>query len=67
MSICTDHSMTNHHGESFAARLSETIQGWRQRRHDRAELARMSQRDLHDAGISWSEVAYEIDKPFWRA
>ena len=26
-----------------------------------------SDRDLHDIGVSHSDVAYEIDKPFWRA
>ena len=26
-----------------------------------------SARDLQDVGLSWSDVAYEADKPFWRA
>ena len=26
-----------------------------------------SDRELHDIGISWSDVAYEAEKPFWRA
>lgn len=67
MSICTDHTMTNHHDVGLLGRLGEVIHAWRQRAHARRELARMSVRDLHDAGISWSEAVFEIDKPFWRA
>ena len=33
----------------------------------RRELAQWSERELHDIGISWSDVAYEAEKPFWRA
>ena len=22
---------------------------------------------LHDVGISWSDIAHEVEKPFWRA
>jgi uncharacterized protein YjiS (DUF1127 family) len=24
-------------------------------------------RDLHDVGLSWSDIAHEAQKPFWRA
>jgi uncharacterized protein YjiS (DUF1127 family) len=27
----------------------------------------LSDRDLHDVGLSWSDVATEAEKPFWRA
>jgi len=30
-------------------------------------LAELSDRDLHDVGLSWSDVALEAEKPFWRA
>jgi uncharacterized protein YjiS (DUF1127 family) len=48
-------------------RIGETLHVWRQRYQSRRELARWSERDLHDIGRSWSDVAEELDKPFWRA
>jgi len=47
--------------------LGETLHIWRQRYQDRQELARWTDRDLHDVGLSWSDIANEVDKPFWRA
>jgi uncharacterized protein YjiS (DUF1127 family) len=67
MSIYTHESMINHHGSSLLAQLSETFHIWRQRQIDRRQLAQLSDRDLHDVGLSWSDVAYEAEKPFWRA
>lgn len=67
MSICNDHSMTNHHDIGFFALLGEKLRQWRRRRQQRQELSRLSERDLHDLGISWSEMIYEAEKPFWRA
>ena len=67
MSTFTHESMINHHGQGFLAQLSETLHVWRQRQRERSELAELSERDLHDVGLSWSEVAYEAEKPFWRA
>jgi uncharacterized protein YjiS (DUF1127 family) len=67
MSIYTHESMTNHHGSGFFAQLRETLHIWRQRQIDRRQLAELSARDLHDVGLSWSDVAYEAEKPFWRA
>jgi len=32
-----------------------------------APLAELTARDLHDVGLSWSDIAYEAEKPFWRA
>jgi uncharacterized protein YjiS (DUF1127 family) len=67
MSSFTHESMINHHGSGFFAQLSETLHIWRQRQIDRRQLAELSERDLHDVGLSWSDVAYEAEKPFWRA
>jgi len=67
MSILTHESMINHHGSGFLAKLSETLHVWRQRQIDRRQLAELSDRDLHDVGLSWSDVALEAEKPFWRA
>jgi uncharacterized protein YjiS (DUF1127 family) len=67
MSTYTHESMINHHGSGFFAQLRETLHIWRQRQIDRRQLAELSPRDLHDVGLSWSDVAYEAEKPFWRA
>ena len=67
MSTFTHESMINHHGSGFFAQLRETLHIWRQRQRDRRQLAELSARDLHDVGLSWSDVAYEAEKPFWRA
>ena len=67
MSTCTHESMINHHGQGVLAQLGETLHTWRQRYEARRELSRWSDRDLHDIGVSRSDVIYEADKPFWRA
>jgi uncharacterized protein YjiS (DUF1127 family) len=67
MSTCTHESMINHHGSGFFAQLSETFHIWRQRQIDRRQLAELSERERHDVGLSWSDVVYETEKPFWRA
>jgi uncharacterized protein YjiS (DUF1127 family) len=40
---------------------------WRRRVRERRELARLDDRMLRDIGLSPSERARELDKPFWRA
>ena len=67
MSTFTHESMINHHGHGILSQLAETFHVWRQRYQSRRELAKWSDRELHDIGISWSDVAYEAEKPFWRA
>lgn len=67
MSTCTHESMTNHHGTGIFARISDTLHTWRERREQRLELARWTERDLHDVGLSWSDIVFETEKPFWRA
>jgi uncharacterized protein YjiS (DUF1127 family) len=59
--------MTNHHELGFLALTRAVLRTWRERQRARRELAQFSERDLHDVGLSWSDVAYEVDKPFWRA
>ena len=66
MSTCSHESMINHHAGLFA-QISETLHIWRDRQRQRRELAHWTDRDLHDVGISWSDVAHEAEKPFWRA
>ena len=67
MSSCSQHTMINHHESGLFAQLSETLHVWSERRRQRSELARWSDRDLHDVGLSWSDIALEVEKPFWRA
>jgi uncharacterized protein YjiS (DUF1127 family) len=67
MSTYTHESMINHHGPGILSRLAETLHAWRQRYRSRRELASWSERELHDIGVSWSDIAYETEKPFWRA
>ena len=67
MSIYSHQPMINHHGSGFWAQISETLHIWRNRQHQRRELTQWTERDLHDVGLSWSDVVYEAEKPFWRA
>ncbi|MBR0716721.1 DUF1127 domain-containing protein [Bradyrhizobium liaoningense] len=72
MSTYTTHSMTNHHAPSHHAQsllyqIGETLHVWHERYRTRRELSQWTTRDLQDVGLSWSDIAYEADKPFWRA
>jgi uncharacterized protein YjiS (DUF1127 family) len=67
MSTYTHESMINHHGLGFFAQISHTLQVWNARRRQRRQLAELGPRELHDVGLSWSDVVYEAEKPFWRA
>jgi uncharacterized protein YjiS (DUF1127 family) len=66
MSTCSEISMRNHHDAGLLSQVSETFHIWRHRYQTRRELARWSDRDLHDIGLSFSDIANELDKPFWR-
>ena len=67
MSTCSQESMRNHHDSGIFEQLSETFHIWRERQLQRRQLAQLTERDLHDVGLSWSDIAYEAEKPFWRA
>jgi uncharacterized protein YjiS (DUF1127 family) len=67
MSSFTHESMINHHGSGFWSQLRETLHIWRRRYQTRQELTQWSDRDLHDVGLSWSDIVHEAEKPFWRA
>ena len=67
MSTCTQQAMTNHHVNGLWTNLGGTFHMWRERYRTRQELAHWSDRDLHDVGISWSDIVHEAEKPFWRA
>jgi len=59
--------MRNHHDYGIFAQLSDTFHTWRDRVRQRRELAKWTDRDLHDVGLSWSDIVHEAEKPFWRA
>ena len=44
-----------------------TTSRWSDRVRYRRALARMSERELIDIGMCWSQIAEEASKPFWRA
>jgi uncharacterized protein YjiS (DUF1127 family) len=67
MSICSHETLTNNHGSGFSVRLEAQLRVWADRWSQRRELTRWSERDLHDVGLSWSDVVREAEKPFWRA
>ena len=59
--------MINHHEPGLLAQFGETLQVWRDRQRQRRELTHWTDRDLHDVGLSWSDIVHEAEKPFWRA
>jgi uncharacterized protein YjiS (DUF1127 family) len=67
MSLCLSQEMTNNHESGVLGRLTSRVQLWISRWRQREELTHWSDRDLHDVGLSWSEVVREAEKPFWRA
>ena len=67
MSTLTHNSMTNHHAPGLIQQIGETLHVWHERYRNRRELTRWTARDLQDVGLSWSDIAFEADKPFWRA
>jgi uncharacterized protein YjiS (DUF1127 family) len=50
----------------FFARVIKMLTLWRERSAQRQALAGLSEYQLHDIGLSRSQVSYEIEKPFWR-
>ena len=67
MSITSHQSMINNHGYGLWTQFRETLHVWRERFRQRRELAQWTDRDLHDVGLSWSDIVHEAEKPFWRA
>ena len=67
MSSFSHETLTNHHHSGVFAQVSDTLHVWRDRQRQRRELAQWTDRDLHDVGMSRSDVMFETEKPFWRA
>ena len=60
-------AVINSHESGFFRNALATLRVWRERSRNRRALSRWTERDLHDIGLSWSSVADEVNKPFWRA
>jgi len=67
MSTCPPRTMINNHESGLFAQISERLHLWGERRRQRRELSHWTDRDLHDVGLSWSDIVEEAEKPFWRA
>jgi uncharacterized protein YjiS (DUF1127 family) len=67
MSLCVCENVTNNHETGVLGQVGRQLQVWFTRWRQRDELTHWSDRDLHDVGLSWSEVVREAEKPFWRA
>src|SRR3979490_1492780 len=67
MSTCTHESMRNHYGSGCFAQIGQTLRLWRDRQLERRRLAELTDRDLHDVGLSRADIFFEAEKPFWRA
>jgi len=65
MSLATFDSRIGLPHPDFVTRVSALASTWQRRARQRAELARLNERDLHDLGLSRADVEYEVRKPFW--
>jgi uncharacterized protein YjiS (DUF1127 family) len=70
MLAATAHSVTNTHYKDKCSSpphsVLDLLRTWIQRSRSRQQLGRLTERDLHDVGLSRSDQLYEIEKPFWR-
>ena len=66
MAYITFHQVTNYQPLPVVSRLTAQLRLWRRRARERNQLARLSERDLHDIGMSRGAVYAELQKPFWR-
>ena len=54
MSALMRETMTNHHGWDLVKQVSDTLHTWRDRVRERRELARFTDREWRDVGLTWS-------------
>ena len=66
MAYAATQQMSSFHVGPVLARVERAVAQMRRRARERRDLAAMSDRDLHDAGLHRATVAYELSKPFWR-
>lgn len=62
----TPHRQAPERALSFPARVFAVLAAWRRRARSRADLARFSDYELRDIGLTRAEVERECLKPFWR-
>ena len=67
MAYTTFGRMTNYQSSSVLSGVVAQFRLWRRRARERQQLAQLSERDLHDIGMSRGTVYAELQKPFWRA
>lgn len=67
MADIAHHPLTNYQASAVVPRLRATLALWRRRARERAELARLGERELRDIGMSPGTLYTELGKPFWRA
>ncbi len=52
--------------EDAGHHLAATLRGWRRRRRERDQLARLDDRMLADIGLTRGDAEFLVNKPFWR-
>jgi uncharacterized protein YjiS (DUF1127 family) len=45
----------------------DLVFSWSERAYQRRRLRALTQRDLHDLGLTPADVDHEASKPFWRS
>jgi uncharacterized protein YjiS (DUF1127 family) len=48
------------------AQAIDLVLTWSERAYQRRRLQALTQRDLHDLGLTMADVELESSKPFWR-
>lgn len=66
MAYIAHHPLTKSQLWSVVPRLGALLRQWQRRSRERDELARLSERELRDLGLSRGTVYDELRKPFWR-
>ena len=46
--------------------LGQELRLWRRRAEERGQLARMTEVERHDIGVTQTDVWVEVNKPCWR-
>ena len=53
-------------GREILIRAFDTLGDWQDRMHERRQLMGMSDRGLHDLGLTRDVIDAEATRPFWR-
>jgi uncharacterized protein YjiS (DUF1127 family) len=67
MADIAHHGLKNYQVPASPHELLATLAVWRRRIRERQQLARLSERDLRDIGLSRAALYSELRKPFWQA